>query len=164
MNKFRARTIAAIVTLSCFAGGVNGQNIRDAELKGRTLCIDKFSFDIDIDEPLTLNLEAFSSRVKAELIRRLTLSRVKYSEESGACHLSTVEVSVRATSGPTRGWFTNIRVSDWFTPAYPTYATFWEKQNFGFVNRSGSSLEDYLFGQARDLIETLALAWIKANP
>ncbi len=162
MKKFRVGAIATVVAFACFTSTGAAQSA-GKELKGRTLCIDSLSINVVVTEPLALNIKTLESRVRAELIRRLTLSRINFSEED-QCDLSATTISIQATSGPTRGWVSAAVVEDWGTPAYPSYARFWEDRNFGVVAFTGTALEDYLFQKAQAKIESLALAWIKANP
>ncbi len=166
MSKFNAKNIAtaATLTIACFAGSGFSIDLRDAELKGRTLCVAPNSISVSVDQPLGLNVEALKSRIGTELLRRLTLSRVTFSERT-SCTTSDIRVSVNTTSalGTTRAWAVGARLTDWFVPNYLN-VIFWDTDSFGLVNRAGASLEDYLFEQARDAIEALTAAWIRVNP
>ncbi len=163
MKKLGIRTAAITAFIALVTGSTFGQDVFNPNLKGRVLCISTNSAEANIVGD-TLMSRSLTIRLATELERRLTLSRVAFKKANSCVGEIFVGVTVETTDGPTsRAMSAEVQVAD-LGSAYPAPVIIWIDSTFGFSRDTGLTLELYLLDAAREKIENLALAWIKANP
>ena len=160
------RLFAAIGMALALAGTVSAQSAPPNGLTGTTICLSVESTGATV---LGQDRRLLADRMAFELERQLKQAGVRY-ERRTDCRNSSAEVFVGtdtsespSSTGGFVAWIVRVFVLDWTTP-HPVSVSVWEDLTFGYSNRTGAELEDYLYDVAREEIEGFANAWNEVNP
>lgn len=160
------KLFAALGLSAILYGTVSAQSAAQEVLTAVTVCISVDSVEASV---LGKANKLLADRIAFELERQLETSKVRY-ERTTDCTASKadffISVDTSNSASATGGfvaWIVDVSILDW-TTSHPVAVSIWDELGFGYTNDKGSDLENYLYGAAREAIESFTLAWRKANP
>jgi hypothetical protein len=163
------RQLTVAVLLGALALTPGTARAMEENLYDLTLCLAREQIDVDIDEPGTLDINAFADRIYDELRRQLVNAGIPFEEElednSVFCLFSpaAVYLYVGVTAGPTRAWLVKLEVSDESGDWYYDWVEIWNTYRFGILTSTSSALGDDLFARFRSAVRELVDAWQDVN-